>query len=108
MQQLICQTTHLLSASTFIDLVFNDQLNSVVHSGVYPSLHKNCYHSATFSYSDCGDIICDQVYNVPFDLKLESIQYNAGLAKTRAKRWVSREKLNYALGFFQGIPWKQK
>ena len=36
------------------------------------------------SLLDYGDIIYDQVYNVSFHQKLESIQYNAALAITGA------------------------
>lgn len=84
----------------FIDLVFTDQPNLVVHSGVHLSLHKNCHHCTTsFSDPDYRDIICNQACNGYFQKKLESIQYNAGLAEIRAKRWPSREKLYYELGF---------
>ena len=49
LHQLISQLTPLLStSSTCIDLIFTDQPNLVVNSGVYPSLHKNCYHKITF------------------------------------------------------------
>ena len=40
-----------------------------------------------------GDIIYDQVYNVSFHQKLESIQYNAPLALNWAIRDSSREAL---------------
>ena len=40
------------------------------------------YKSFTRSHLDYGDIICDQVYNVSFHQKLESIQYNPTLAIT--------------------------
>ena len=42
------QSTHLLpTSSTSIDLIFTDQQNFVVNSGVHPSLHKNCHHRIT-------------------------------------------------------------
>ena len=47
---------------------------------------------------DYGDIIYDQAYNLSFHQKLESIQYNAALALTRAIRGSSREKLYQELG----------
>ena len=47
---------------------------------------------------DYGDIIYDQAYKVSFHQKLESIQYNAALALTRAIRGSSREKLYQELG----------
>ena len=47
---------------------------------------------------DYGDIIYDQAYNLSFHQKLESIQYNAALALTRAIRDSSRGKLYQELG----------
>ena len=49
LHQLISQPTHLLlTSSACIDLIFTDQPNLVVNSGVHPSLHKNCHHQITF------------------------------------------------------------
>ena len=42
---------------------------------------------------DYGDIIYDQVHNASFQQKVESIQYNAAVAITRAIRGTSKEKL---------------
>ena len=47
---------------------------------------------------DYGDIIYDEAYNETFHQKLESIQYNACLALSRAITGSSREKLYYELG----------
>ena len=47
---------------------------------------------------DYGDVIYDQHYNNSFHPKLESIQYNAALAKTGAIRDSSREILYQELG----------
>ena len=51
---------------------------------------------------DCGDTIYDQAYNDSFHQKLESIQYNAALAITRAIRGAIRgnslERLYEELG----------
>ena len=41
---------------------------------------------------DYGDILYDQAYNILFNQKLESIQYNASLAITGAIRNTSKEK----------------
>ena len=42
LQQLISDPTHILpNSSTCINLIFRDQPNSVVDSGVHPSLHTN-------------------------------------------------------------------
>ena len=51
------------------------------------------------SHQDCGDILYDQTFNSSFHEKLESIQYNAGLAITGAIKGISREKLYQELGF---------
>ena len=49
LHQLISQPTHLLpTSSACVDLIFTDQPNLVVNSGVHPSLHKNCHHQITF------------------------------------------------------------
>ena len=41
MEQLISDPTHILpNCSTCIDLIFTDQPNLVVDSGVHPSLHR--------------------------------------------------------------------
>ena len=49
LQQLISDPTYiLLNSSTCIDLIFTDQLNLDVESGVYPSLHTNCHHQITY------------------------------------------------------------
>ena len=43
--QLISQPTHLLpQSSSCINLIFTDQLNLIVDSGVHPSLHSDCNH----------------------------------------------------------------
>ena len=45
LQQLISEPTHLLPNSlSCIDLIFTDQPNLVVDSGVHHSLHPNCHH----------------------------------------------------------------
>ena len=48
---------------------------------------------------DYGDIIFDQAFNKSFHDNLESIQYNASLAITGARRGTSKEKLYQELGF---------
>ena len=49
LQQLISEPTHLLPNSlSCIDLIFTDQPNLVVDSGVHPSLHPNCHHQIIF------------------------------------------------------------
>ena len=47
--QLISDPTHILSASSScIDLIFIDQPNLVVDSGVHPFLHTNCHDQITY------------------------------------------------------------
>ena len=48
--QLISDPTHLLpNSSSCIDLIFTDQSNLAVDSGVHPILHGNCHHQIIFS-----------------------------------------------------------
>ena len=47
---------------------------------------------------DYGDTIYDQTFNMLFQQKMETIQYNAALAITGAIRGSSREKLYQELG----------
>ena len=51
------------------------------------------------SHLDYGDTTYDQAYTLPFNQKLETIQYNTALALTMAIRGSSREKLYQELGF---------
>ena len=51
------------------------------------------YKSFIRPHLDYGDIIYDQAYNVSFQQKIESIQYNAAVALTGAIRGTSKEKL---------------
>ena len=48
--QLIHEPTHIqANSSSCIDLVFTDQPNLSVNSGVHASLHPNCHHQITHS-----------------------------------------------------------
>ena len=49
-------------------------------------------------YLDYGDIFYDQAYNMSFDHKLESSQYNACFAIAGAIRGISKERLYQELG----------
>ena len=43
--QIIFDPTHILpNSSLCIDLIFKNQPNLIIESGVYPSLHPNCHH----------------------------------------------------------------
>ena len=50
LHQLITGPTHILpQPSCWIDLIFIDQPNLVIDSGVHSSLHANCHHQITLS-----------------------------------------------------------
>ena len=51
------------------------------------------YKSLNRLHLDYDDIIYDQAYNASFQIKVESIQYNAAVAITGAIRGISKEKL---------------
>ena len=49
MKQLISDPTHILRhSSSCIDLIFVNQPNLVIDSGIHPSLHQNCHHQVIF------------------------------------------------------------
>ena len=56
------------------------------------------YKSFIRPHLDYGDMIYDQTFNMLFQQKVETIQYNAALAITGAIRGSSREKLYQELG----------
>ena len=56
------------------------------------------YKSFIRPHLDYGDMIYDQTFNMLFQQKMETIQYNAALAITGAIRGSSREKLYQELG----------
>ena len=48
--QLILEPTHIFqNSSSCIDLIFIDQINYVINSGIKPSLHENCHHEITYA-----------------------------------------------------------
>ena len=48
--QLISEPTHIqANSSSSIDLIFTDQPNLSVSSGVHSSLHQNCHHQIVYS-----------------------------------------------------------
>ena len=50
LNQLISSPTHILqNSSSCINLIFTNQSNLVIDSGVHPSLHANCHHQITYS-----------------------------------------------------------
>ena len=68
------------------------------------------YKSFVRPHLDYSDIIYDKDFIGSFQKKLESIQYNAALAITRAIRRTSREKIYSALGLesLQDRRWYRK
>ena len=53
LQQLIFDARHLLpNSSSCIDLIFTDQPNLIVDSGIHPSLHPKCHYQ--ISYCRCN------------------------------------------------------
>ena len=77
----------------FLDskLNFNEDLKTIgllrkLHS-LLPRAHLiTIYKSFIRSHLDYGDMIFDQTFNMPFQQKLETIQYNAALPITGATR----------------------
>ena len=50
LSQLTSDPTHILqNSSSCIDLIFTNQPNFVIDSGVHPLLHPNCHHQIAFS-----------------------------------------------------------
>ena len=56
------------------------------------------YKSFIRSHLDYGDMTCDQTFNMLFQQKMETIQYNATLAVTGTMTGSSRETLYQELG----------
>ena len=59
---------------------------------------------------DYSDVVYDQPSNDAFSNKLETVQYNAALAITGAKKGTSREKLCQKLGleYLQQRRWMRR
>ena len=56
------------------------------------------YKAFVRSHLDYGDVLYDQAFSNFFRAKMESLQYNAGLAITGAIRGTSKEKIFQELG----------
>ena len=49
MKQLISDRSHILQhSSSCIGLIFVNQPNLVIDSGIHPSMHRNCHHQIKF------------------------------------------------------------
>ena len=93
------------------ELTFKHHINEKINKankgiGIIRKLNNILPHSALLTiYSsfvrphlDYGDVIYDQPENESFSSKIESVQYNASLALTRAITGTSQEKLYQELG----------
>ena len=50
MKQVITEPTHILeNSSGCIDLIFSNQPNLIMNSGVHPTLHSKCHHQIFYS-----------------------------------------------------------
>ena len=57
LHQLISEPTHLIGESkSCIDLIFTDQPNLVIESGVHPSLHDQCHHQIVYGKLSVSNI----------------------------------------------------
>ena len=57
LHQLISEPTHLIGDSkSCIDLIFTDQPNLIIESGVHPSLHEQCHHQIVFGKLSVSNI----------------------------------------------------
>ena len=53
LSQLICEPTHILTnSSSCIDLIFINQNNFSMNSGIHASLHPNCHHQIVYAKSN--------------------------------------------------------
>ena len=57
LHQLISEPTHLMGDSkSCIDLIFTDQPNLFIESGVHPSLHEQCHHQIVYGKLSVSNI----------------------------------------------------
>ena len=70
------------------------KLNNILYSAALVTIFK----SFVRPHFDYGDVLYDQVFNSPFQNKLESIQYNACLTIIGTIRGTSRKELYQELG----------
>ena len=66
LQQLICEPTHFIGESkSCIDLIFTNQPNLFLETGVHPSLHEQCHHHIVFA-----KITADNLAPPPYNRKI--------------------------------------
>ena len=105
-ENVVPQTTLQKHLGMFLDskLNFSEHLKSIFQKPnktiglLLPRAPLIIYKSFIKPHLDYGDMIYDQTFNMSFQQKMESIQYNAALAITGAIRGSSREKLYQELG----------
>ena len=57
LHQFISEPTHLMGDSkSCIDLIFTEQPNLIIESGVHPSLHEQCHHQIAYSKLSVSNI----------------------------------------------------
>ena len=50
LRQLICEPKNILpSSSSYVDLIFMNQSNSIIDSGVHASLYPNCHQQMVYA-----------------------------------------------------------
>ena len=94
-----------------VKLTFEEHLQNVFNKinkmiGLLPKLSNllprqalvTIYKAFARLHLDYGDVLYDQAFNNSFHAKIESTQYSACLAITRAIRGTSREKIYQELG----------
>ena len=84
------------------ELTFRHHINEMINKankGIAITCKLNILpRSFIRSHLDYGGVIYDQSENESFSSKTESVQYNASLATTGAKRGTSQKKLYWELG----------
>ena len=66
LHQLISEPTHFMGESrSCIDLIFTDQPNLFIESGVHPSLHEQCHHQIIY-----GKVSIDNLAPPPFSRRI--------------------------------------
>ena len=54
MKQVITEPTHTLeNSSSCTDLIFSNQPNLIMDSGVHPTLHSKCHHQIIYAKLNC-------------------------------------------------------
>ena len=66
LHQLIAEPTHLMGDSkSCIELIFTDQPNLIIESGVHPSLHEQCHHQIVY-----GKLTVSHVAQPPYTRRI--------------------------------------